>query len=77
MSYWKEQWDTQKQKQLASIVSFEVGEKVWYYRNTPGIIQEVDADRPANSSVKYKIQLPTTTTYCSYKQLSKVKAEDL
>lgn len=77
MSKWQHRWDTEKQKELASIVSFQVGEKVWYYHNTPGIIREVDEEREARSIFKYRVQLPTCTISCGYRQLSKVKAEDL
>lgn len=73
MSNWQEKWD----KIEGEIVTFEVGEKVWFNKSTPGIIREVREDIEVGSVYKYEVQLPHVTLGCSYHQLSKVTEEDL
>lgn len=74
MSKWQEKWDKEQQQ----VVSFEVGEKVWWgHYNTPGIIRGIREDEEPGSVRKYIVQLPTVTQNTSCDLLKKVKEEDL
>ena len=73
MSKWQEKWD----KKESEIITFKVGEKVWYNDNIPGIIRDIRKDESLFSITKYEVQIPLQTLFCSYYNLKKVHEEDL
>ena len=79
MSKWQDAWN----KAESEVITFEVGEKVWWgypthkCNYTPGIIREVREDEEPGSVRKYRVQLPTVTVNASGNELKKVEEEEL